>query len=70
MMTEIMQRTPRDWAIYVDGDYRGTVTRIANCQRPFVCTHTLDHFDTRDEAIAFLEKCDRYYERVNHSGRN
>ena len=51
-MTEINQRSERDWAIYVDGEYRGTVTRVTGA---YVCTHTRERFASRDAAVRFLE---------------
>ena len=53
-MTEINQRGERDWAIYADGEYKGTVSQIGVRQFEFVCTHSIKRYQTRDDAIAFL----------------
>lgn len=50
-MVEINQRSERDWAIYRDRDYKGTLSWIGN---EFVCTHTLERFENREAAIQFL----------------
>ena len=51
MSIEINQRSERDWAIYVGGEYKGTVSRIGD---EFVCTYTLERFADREGAVQFL----------------
>jgi len=53
-MIEINQRGERDWAVYVDGEYKGTVSEIGIRQFEYVCTHSFARYDTREQAISFL----------------
>lgn len=53
-MIEINQRSDRDWAVYVDGEYKGTVSQIGIKQFEYVCTHSPKRFWDRETAICFL----------------